>query len=111
MPRIHVVDRFLNETLAYRSEEEIELHRIIEYKKINDDDSSNDLEAIVKLDNGVVLRKYDNGFDVFTDEKRIVYAPVYDVETCEKEGYSMYEEEDMIGFVNRHYDYTETFSE
>ena len=109
MPKIHILDNYLKETLEYPSENDIELHRITEYKRYDDDESSRDLLAVVKLDNGVTLYKYDNGFDVFTDDKRIVYAPVYDVETCEKEGYSMYEAEDLLGFVNRHYDYTETF--
>lgn len=59
--------------------------------------------STVKLDNGVMLRHYDDEFNIFIDENRIVYAPVYDIETCKIEEYSMYE--DIIGFVNRNYDY------
>lgn len=107
MPKIHVVDNFLNETLEYKSEKEIEFHRVVEYIRTGYDEETNPNAALkaFKLDNGVIIKYYENGFDVFTDENRIVYSPVYDVETCEREGYSMYEEEDILGYVNRGYDY------
>lgn len=107
MPKVQVIDRFLKEVLEFESETQIELfHKIVEYKKRTlNEERPNDPLITVTLDDETVLYYYDNGIDVFCDEKRMVYAPVYDIETCEREGYSMYEEEDIIGFVNREYDY------
>lgn len=106
MPKVHVVDRFLNEVLEYESEKDIEYHKIVEYRKhVDNEDMQNPPLITVKLDNGVILNYYDDDFDVFIDKNRTVYAPVYDVETCVKEDYSMYEEDDIIGFVNRKYDF------
>jgi hypothetical protein len=55
----------------------------------------------IVLDNGTTLYHNDNGFDVITDNKRIVYAPVYDVETCQKEDTQCMRMEDILGYVKQ----------
>lgn len=107
MPKVQVIDRFLNKVFEFENETQIELfHKVVEYKKSTfTEERPNDPLITVTLDDETVLNYFDNEINVFCDEKRIVYAPVYDIETCEREGYSMYEEEDIIGFVNREYDY------
>lgn len=109
MPKVHVIDKFLNKVMEYESEAEVEfLIKITEYNKHEfNEERQNEPMITVTLEDGTVLNYYDNGIEAFIDCKRKVYAPVYDVETCEREGYSMYEEEDIIGFVNREYDYAD----
>lgn len=110
MPKVHVVDRFKNEIIPFASEKDIELCHVLDCKKhLDAEGEPKNLMMTIVLDNGTTLYQYNNGFDVITDKKRVVYAPVYDVETCQAEGYSMYESEDILGYVNRHYNCTEYF--
>lgn len=101
MPKIHVVDDYTGDTLEYESEKEIKIVKVSETKVIYDSEG----EIIKKellLENGKKITSVED-FDVFLDDHFIVYSPVYDVERPEKDEYSLYEEDDLLGYVNREY--------
>jgi len=104
MSKIHMVDRYTNEILEYEKETDIEFNRIVEYKECEDiDERPDDPLITVKLDNGVVVKYFNDDCDAYFGERMSVYAPVYKVSE-EEEEYSLYEKDDLIGFIKRDYE-------
>ncbi len=99
MTKVHVVNKYSNEITEYSSEKDIDLLRIrsIERFHQNEDEIKSKPVVVIELDNGCVIRKY-NDQEFYRDRDKL-YAPVYDIETCKIESYSMYEEDDILGFV------------
>lgn len=103
MPKVHVVDDYKGEILKYQSENEIEVFKVLEVKHYPVSNCDNDEFSIgLLLENGEEIRSDDN-YNVFLGSGTVVYCPVYDVEKPENEDYSLYEKEDILGYVNRGY--------
>lgn len=109
MPRIHVLDQLLQEdgVKAYEDVNEIDLQKIKTYTEYDIEESDSNMLKEVELEDGKIIKCYFDGVEFFHDSKGIVYAPVYDVERPMNEDYSLYEKEDLLGFVCMDYDYRE----
>lgn len=102
MAKVHVVDDYKKEILEYSSEQEIEYFKVAETKFFPVSGEEDGHRKVLVLENGEEIREDDN-YDVFLGKDYIVYCPVYDVEKPEKEDYSLYEKEDILGYINRGY--------
>ncbi len=106
MGRYCVVDHYLNEIKEYDDLSSINLLKVVKQKVYDSDCEGNEkVEKSILLSDGTEITQYGNGFEILTDKNCVVYAPVYDCSRCEVEEYSMYEEEDLIGYANMEYDY------
>lgn len=101
MSKVRMIDHFSGETIDYDSSE-LQFLKITSMKRY-------DHMVDVVLENGVLI-SYQEDFDVYSDHKRIVYAPVYEVQICDGEEECIDEKEGMIGFVNREYDYADSLN-
>jgi hypothetical protein len=105
MGNFHVKDNFLDKVYKYEKISELNLLIISEWKRYSVDEIELNprLKDYILLKNGTKLTQPD-GLEVWVDNNRIVYAPVYDCSRCEDFD-SLCEEDDLIGFVCLDYDF------
>lgn len=106
--KLYLLDWLLEEIIDVTEEENLE---IIKVKKV-ESGVSRDVIYRAELEGNIELDYLDNGFEVWSDSKRNVYYPVYQV-TGEDLDYDIEDYyfddnyDQIIGFVDQNFDYAD----